>query len=175
MIDPNTGAISISSYNVTADTDIAFYVNSVISGITNPIQKVINLKILNWLAQYCQRCTNSDAQKWDLWDSGYSLSSYSWILNVSTPATSNSSKSDNEKDKISGFSNVAKAVTQLSMIVTSLMIIVSSWTFPSSFSSLWLSAHQMQIFFNSIWICSTILIIYKGTIYSLNSIRVKNV
>ena len=45
---------------------------------------------------------------------------------MTTSATSNSSKSDNEKDKISGFSNVAKAATQLSMIVTSLMIIVSS-------------------------------------------------
>ena len=89
-INQNTGAISISSKNVTADTYIEFYVNSIITGITNPVQKLINLKILNWLAQNCQRCTNSDAQKWDLWDSGYSLSSYSWSLMVTTPAAASS-------------------------------------------------------------------------------------
>ena len=46
-IDQNTGAISISSHNVTADTDIAFYVNSVITGITSSVQKLIKLKIIN--------------------------------------------------------------------------------------------------------------------------------
>ncbi|WP_421997474.1 putative Ig domain-containing protein [Reyranella sp.] len=46
-INQNTGAISISSKNVTADTYIEFYVNSIITGIPNPVQKLINLKILN--------------------------------------------------------------------------------------------------------------------------------
>ena len=42
---------------------------------------------------------------------------------------------------------MAKFGSQISVIATSWLIIVSSWAFPSSFSSLWLLIHQTQIFF----------------------------
>ena len=63
-----------------------FYCN----GNSNPIHKLINLKILNWLVKYCQKWTNSNALKWDVWDSGYSLRSSSWYA-----SNSNSSDSEN--------------------------------------------------------------------------------
>ena len=88
--DANSGVVSVSAQNVSADTDVKFYVDTSINGNSNPIHKLINLKILNWLVKYCQKWTNSNALKWDVWDSGYSLRSSSWYA-----SNSNSSDSEN--------------------------------------------------------------------------------
>ena len=69
---------------------------------------------------------------------------------TSAPApvpTTSINNSTNEKVKVSEFSDNAKTSTQITASITPLLIIISSLSFPSSLSSLWLSVHQIQIFF----------------------------
>ena len=54
LIDPNTGVLSITAPSVSTDTEFDFYVTSIISGVTNPVQKLIKLTIYKCQVQNCQ-------------------------------------------------------------------------------------------------------------------------
>ena len=47
-IDANTGFLTINSPEVDQDTNYSFYVNAVITGVTQQIQKLIRLTVTNW-------------------------------------------------------------------------------------------------------------------------------
>ena len=75
-IDSSSGLLKISTPNVTSSTSCSFYINSQISSVTDPVQKLINLKVTKWLAQNCQKWTTTDSSKCNSWNSNY----YSNIL-----------------------------------------------------------------------------------------------
>ena len=47
-IDANTGFLTINSPEVDQDTNYSFYVNAVITGVSQQIQKLIRLTVTNW-------------------------------------------------------------------------------------------------------------------------------
>ena len=77
-IDSSSRLLKISTPNVTNSTSCSFYINSQISSVTNPVQKLINLKVTKWLAQNCQKWTSLDSSKCSSWNSNYYLSNRYW-------------------------------------------------------------------------------------------------
>ena len=47
LINSSTGALAISPPEVSVDTEYKFYVDSTISGVTSPVQKLIKLTVTN--------------------------------------------------------------------------------------------------------------------------------
>ena len=50
-IDSVSGVLSVNSPEVSLDTEYDFYINSAVSGVSNPIQKLIKLIITNCAAK----------------------------------------------------------------------------------------------------------------------------
>ena len=73
LIDSSTGILSITAPSVNVDTEYYFYINSLVSGFTSPIQQLFRLTILNWIAQNCQACSNREVLIWTIWNSGFIL------------------------------------------------------------------------------------------------------
>ena len=126
-IDTSTGKLSITAPDITADTEFNFYINSILSGVTDPIQKRIKLTINNWSVSNWKVCLSSSSTIWDIWNSGSTLTSGAWVTT----------------------SDTAKAFTSTS---TSLVLATSGWLVfvnfmnTSSIASLWLVINQLQLF-----------------------------
>ena len=60
-INPSTGALSITAPEVNSDTEYKFFINSAVSGITNPVQKLIKLTVTNCSAANCQKCISTSS------------------------------------------------------------------------------------------------------------------
>ena len=73
-LNPTSGQLSIATPNVTADTTYSFYINSAVSGISSPVQKLISITVLNWAVEFCSICYPS-ASICSVWNSGYNLTS----------------------------------------------------------------------------------------------------
>ena len=58
-INSNTGALSITSTVVDADTEYNFYINSAITGSSDLYQKKVKLIVINCSVLNCQTCTTS--------------------------------------------------------------------------------------------------------------------
>ena len=141
-INSTTGVLTIAAPSVSSSTTYSFYIDSTVSGISGPVQKIINLTVNKSTVSNSQKCTASNCQKCSATDSavctscnsGYSLSSGSCILNVSESEASGTAKS------LSTSSQAAIGAIALFSIGTSL-------TNLSSMASLWSIINQMQIFF----------------------------
>ena len=81
-----TGQLTITSPSVLADTTVSFYINSVISGDRGTIQKIVTVNLLDCIVANCQECLCSSGSTWATCNSGYTLTSGSWIAPVATPA-----------------------------------------------------------------------------------------
>ena len=64
-IDSSSGLLKISTPSVINSTSCSFYINSQISSVTNPVQKLINLKVTKWLAQNCKKWTKLNKKSWN--------------------------------------------------------------------------------------------------------------
>ena len=126
-IDSTTGVLTIAAPSVSSSTSYSFYINSTISGISGPIEKIINLTVKKCTASNCQKCSVSDSSICANCNSGYILSS--------------------------GFCNLPETETAKSMSTSSQTVIGavalfsfgSSFTNLSSMASLWSVINQMQI------------------------------
>ena len=138
-INSVTSELTITAPDVDKDTEYYFYINSMITGITNPIQKLIKLSILNWIASNWQKCTTTNNSIWTAWTSGYNLSSGLWsIQNSSQPQNSTSA------------SEPAKALSTTTISVEAAVlgcVVFTSILNASSISSFWMTINQLQIFF----------------------------
>ena len=74
-IDSSLGTLAIVAPEVNSDTEYDFYINSVISGVTVSVKKLIKLTILNWAASDWQKWSSSNSTTCETWKSGFSLSS----------------------------------------------------------------------------------------------------
>ena len=150
-IDPSTGQLSISTPNVTADTIFSFYVNSNITGVTNPVQKLVKLTVLDWAVANWLKWLGQGNTTCQTCSSGYNLTSGTWIIqtSISSNTTSNSSSTTSSTSNSTEPSTTSKSVgtaMQAMNGATAGVVIVSSTLNMSSLSSLWWVFNQMQIF-----------------------------
>ena len=135
-IDSATGVLTIAAPSVSSSTNYSFYITSTISGMSNPVQKVINLTIKKCTVSNCLICLVSDSSVCTTCNPGFSLSSGSCNL----PETKTS------ETKIS---ETAKLLSTTNQVVVGAVILISvgpSLTNLSSMASLWSVINQMQIF-----------------------------
>ena len=69
-IDTTTGKLNITAPDVTADTEFNFYINSILSGVTDTIQKRIKLSVNNWSVPNWKIWLSTSNTICDIWNSG---------------------------------------------------------------------------------------------------------
>ena len=74
-INSLTGVLTITAPNVSADTEFYFYATSSITGVSNPVQKLIKLTVVNCQVQNWDKCSMSSSTTWVTWSSGSTLNS----------------------------------------------------------------------------------------------------
>ena len=75
VLNSTSGLLKISTPSVSIATDYSFYVNTMISGLTNTSKKLINLRVDKWNASNCDKWKSDDNTKCEQWSSTYYLSS----------------------------------------------------------------------------------------------------
>ena len=79
-INSTTGVLSITAPDVVSDTEFDFYINSVVTGIVLPSQKLIKLTVQSCTSLNCQKCVSTSNTIWDIWSIGYFLNSGVWSI-----------------------------------------------------------------------------------------------
>ena len=136
-IDSSTGVLSIVAPSVSSSNDYSFYIDSTVSGLSSPVQKVIKLTVKKCTANNCQKCSITDSSVCMSCNSGYNLNSGSCSLSESKVAKSETEESES-----------AKLFSMSNQLVTGAIILISlgsSLTNLSSMASLWSAINQMQI------------------------------
>ena len=144
-INPNTGVLSITAPSVSTDTEFDFYVTSIISGVSNLVQKLIKLTIYKCQVQNCQIWSSSSSSVWATWNSGYTQTSGAWIIQVSTPKVAQNSNSTTAQ---SSNSTTAQALrTMVMWIILSIfwMSFLQNLTTSTSVASFWSMIHNIQM------------------------------
>ena len=134
-IDSATGVVTIAAPSVSSSTTYSFYITSTISGMSGPVQKIINLTINKCTANNCQKCSATDSTVCMSCNSGYNLNSGFCILNVSEAETSETAEA-------------LSMSSQAAVGAIALFLIGSSLNNLSSLASLWSVINQMQILSN---------------------------
>ena len=148
-INPSTGVLDIISPAVTIDTEHYFYINSAISGVSAPVQKLIRITVLNWTPSYWHTCSNTSSSIWSVWSAGYTLNSGICTAppipsTVPKPSTSSSNTKNTVSETTKALSNV---ITYL-FAATTCLVVFTSLANSSSVASLWMTINQLQIFEN---------------------------
>ena len=137
-IDSVSGILSINAPEVSLDYEYDFYINSAVSGVSSPIQKLIKLIITNCAVKNWKKCISTNSLTWDICDSGYVLTSGVWDISKTT--TSQSSQTASET-AIALSKTTTPVVVGISWIVVSTSIINTN-----SIASLWMTINQLQLF-----------------------------
>ena len=127
-LNSTSGFMNITSPTVTSDTEFDFYINSIISGVSGPVPKLIKLTILN--------CSPSNWQKWiitnnticEVCNSGYYLNSGAW--------ESSSKTAQSLSTTTTVIVGVIAGIAAISSIINA-----------TSIASLWMTINQLQLFF----------------------------
>ena len=138
-VDSTTGVLAVSAPEVSIDTEFSFYISSSIGGVTGPINKVLKIVVLNWVAQNCQTWSISSASLWATWNSGYILNSGVWYSPSSSTSTSTTNISDN--------ANLLSKLVQVLVIAAAFIDIISAVANSSSIASFWSMINQLQLLF----------------------------
>ena len=130
-VNSATGVLTIAAPSVSSSTTYSFYIDSTVSGISEPVQKIINLTVKKCTVSNCKTCTVTDSSVCATCNSGFSLSSGSYNL---------------WESKMSNLANLLSIINQV-IIGTIVLISVGSFlTNLSSMASLWSVISQLQIF-----------------------------
>ena len=138
-IDSVTGVLTIVAPSVSSSTTYSFYITSTISGVSSPVQKIINLTVNKCTVGNCQICTITDSSICATCNPGYSLSLGGWNLPNIQPT-----------HQVTSISETAKLLSTANQIIIGAIILISigsSLTNVSSTASLWSIINQMQILF----------------------------
>ena len=137
-IDSVSGILSINAPEVSMNIEFDFYVNSAVSGVSSPIQKLIKLIITNCAAKNWKKCISTNSLVCDSCVSGYVLTSGMWDISKST--TSQSSQTTSETAK-------ALSKTTMSVVIVIIGIVVlTSIVNTTSIANLWMTINQLQLF-----------------------------
>ena len=140
-INSSNGELAINSPEVSADTDVYFYVNSKITGIVDFVQTAIKLTVKDWPVQNWLKCQSIGSSVWLQWNNGYTLNNGICSLN------SNSQTSAISSDKSSDDTKVVNIVLQAVFGATAMIGIISTILSTSSMASFWSLVNQVQLFF----------------------------
>ena len=160
-INSSTGQLTIIAPGTITTSSYSFYVSSAITGVTNSVNKIITISLINWSALNCQYWVSTSGTVWATWNSGYSLSLGAWTLiptntqsttssTSSTTTTTTQSKSTaaiNLVSQLNTAADVDQTTITTSMAVSAAFLVVSNAVSSSSVSSIWLMINQIQIFF----------------------------
>ena len=145
-IDSATGVLTIVAPSVSSTTIYSFYITSTISGISSPVQKIINLTVNKCSVGNCQICTITDSSICATCNQGYILSSGIWNFITTQSAQQNTQSAQQE----TSMSETAKSLSTANQVVMGAVALISvglSLTNISSMASLWSVINQMQILF----------------------------
>ena len=144
-INSTTGILTIVAPSVSSSTNYSFYITSTISGISSPVQKIINLTVKKCTAINCQICTITDSSICTTCNPGYNLSLGSWNLINIQPIQP--TQPIQQEPSISETAKLLSTANQITIGVIILASAGSSLTNLSSMASLWSIINQVQILF----------------------------
>ena len=130
-IDSGSGVLSINAPEVSLNTEYDFYINSAVSGVSSPIQKLIKLIINNCTAKNWKKCNRTNSMTCETCLSGYILSSGVWDI----PTASETAKA------------LSKTTTSIVITITGIVVLTSLIN-TTDIASLWMTINQLQLFFN---------------------------
>ena len=140
-INSATGVLTIVAPSVSSSTTYSFYITSTISGVSSPVQKIINLTVNKCTVGNCQMCTITDSTICSTCNPGYSLSLGSWnLINIQPTQPT---------QQVTSMSEIAKLLSTVNQIIIAIIVLISagsSLTNVSSMASLWSVINQIQIF-----------------------------
>ena len=139
-INSVTGELAITAPDVANDIEYDFYINSIVSGVAIPIQKLIKLIVKNWVALNWQKCKSTSNLVWDQWNSGFDLNSGLWNAHISTPPQNSPSISETSKA-------ISIAIKSIEVAIFGCAILTSISSI-SSLASFWMTINQLQIWLN---------------------------
>ena len=151
-VNQNSGDLSISAPSVSSDSMFTFYVNTLVTGVTNPIQKIVTLTILNWVVQNWNLCTSSSSSTCATCNSDYTLVSGSWVNQQTSSASSSGSSAGSTSIQSSNLSPTqeSKTLSTTTLSASGAAIGVSAVTSllnSSSISSIWSIINHAQLYF----------------------------
>ena len=151
-IDSATGVLTTVAPSVPSSTTYSFYITATISGVSSPVQKVINLTVNKCTVGNCQICTITNSSICATCSPGYSLSLGSWNLSnppsaqQNTPSAQQNTPSAQQEISISEIAKSLSTVNQVIIEVFILISVSSRLINVSTMESLWSIINQMQIF-----------------------------
>ena len=137
-IDSVSGVLSINSPEVSSDTEHDFYINSAVSGVSSPIQKLIKLIITNCAAKNWKKCISTSTLTCETCLSGYVFSSGVWDISKTVKALS-------------------QATTSAVIAITGIVILASLIN-TASIADLWMIINQLQLLI-FVLLCKILLIV----------------
>ena len=130
-IDSSSGVLNIKAPEVTSNTNYYFYVNSLVSGSSNPIKKLIKLTVEKWVVKNWYKCSNQSGTIWAICASGYSLREGSWVSNLLIQTEDGA---------------ILKTILQAIIIGGAIVSVLSNLLNNTSLLSMWLIFEQVQLF-----------------------------
>ena len=128
VFDSVSGVLSINAPDVSVDTEHDFYINSAVSGVSSPIQKLIRLIITNCAAKNWLKCMSTNSLTCEACVSGYVHTLGAWNLTTSETAKA-----------------LSKTTTS-AVIAISGIVVLTSIINTTSIANLWMTINQMQLF-----------------------------
>ena len=139
-VNLDSGMLKFTAPQVSSDSDFEFYIDSIISGQSNPIHKLIKITVANCAVLNCLKCSGTSGLIWLDWNSGFTLSNNIWVIKANPTITkSNDSASDT--------SQVLRTTCQATLITAAGIIAIFSLFNSSSISSLWSMINQVQLLY----------------------------
>ena len=129
-IDSGSGVLSINAPEVSMNTEYDFYINSAVSGVSSPIQKLIKLVISNCTVKNWKKCISTNSSTCETCLSGYILSSGVWDIPTKSETASALSKT-----------------TTSTVITITGIVVLTSLINTTNIASLWMTINQLQLFF----------------------------
>ena len=160
-IDPSSGVLTLTAPEVASDSTFNFYINTAVSGVVNPVQKLIKLTILNCSPSNCQKCQSTSSSTWITCNSGYELISGGW--------KSLGKNSQTASETAQSLSTTTTSAIMVTIGITALTSLINT----SSLASLWMTINQMQLFFMLLltraYIPYDIQVVIEGSDYTSNA------
>ena len=150
-IDSATGVLTIEAPSVSSSTTYSFYILSTISGVSSPVQKIINLTVNKCTVGNCQMCTITDSSICATCNTGYNLSLGNWYLpNIPSIQPTQPIQPIQPIQQETSVSETAKLLSTANQVFIGAITLISvgtSLTNLSSIASLWSIINQIQILF----------------------------
>ena len=175
-ISSTTGQLTITTPNLSSNTDFSFYINSAISGNSGTYSKSITISVFaSWTDTNCSTCSSTSASVCTSCNTGYTLNSGSWTIQQTATASSSTSSvtyAINTDPNLKSTANSEKTVASSLVLATASSSIASSILAATSTINMWWMIGQIQLFFllllTRAFIPDSIKTVISGPDFALN-------